>query len=583
MRWKAAGLRATLLIFFAAGLGVGCHRQAAMVDGGWWMVDGGEALGRQQPSRPEPAANRVATLRVEPREIAREIEVTGTIQPSLTAEIAPKVMGKVAAVSVREGDRVRAGQVLVRLEAGDLAAQVRQAEAAVAASLAALAQAQTGAAIQRTQSSTRVEQAKAALRQARDQYSLMKEGSRRQQKLQADEAVRQAEAGRAQAGEGVKQARAVLAATQAQLSLVREGSRRQQKLQADAAVRQAEATFQTAEATYRRFQALLDEGAVSRLRLDEVALQLEVARSQYGTAREQASLVHEGARTQELQQAEEGVRQAEAGLRQAEQKQQEADAAARSAAAQRDLTYEGPRSQELRQAQEQVRQAEQALRMAQAAVGENRIKSENTRMLRAQLDQAEANRVAARVQLSYATLTAPFSGLVTVRSVDPGALAKPGVPLLTLVDPSGFRLEAIVPESARESVRLGASGPVTVGVQGRAVTGRIARIVPGADPSSRTFLIKIQLPQEERWTPGMFGRARLTVGKTTGLRVPESALWRQGSLAGVFVVEDGIARKRIVTIGRVADHYVEILSGLRGGERIVADHVEGVQDGGAVR
>ena len=204
-------------------------------------------------------------------------------------------------------------------------------------------------------------------------------------------------------------------------------------------------------------------------------------------------------------------------------------------------------------------------------------------MLRAQQEQAEGNRAAARVQLSYATLTAPFSGLVTLRSVDPGALAKPGVPLLTLVDPSGFRLEAIVPESARASLRPGAFVPVTAGVLGRAVTGRIAQIVPGTDPSSRTFLIKIHLPQEESLTPGMFGRARLTIGKTTGLRVPERALWRQESLVSVFVVEDSIARRRIVTAGRVADHQVEILSGLRGGERIVADPVEGVQDGGVVR
>jgi HlyD family secretion protein len=583
MRWKAIGLGAALLICFAVGRAIGRRGPATMVDDRWSTVDGDRTFRGQQPSRSEPAANRVATLCVEPREIAREIEVTGTIRPALTAEIAPKVMSKVAAVYVREGDRVRAGHVLVRLEAGDLAAQARQAEAAVVASQAALAQAETGAVIQRTQSSTRVEQAQAALRQAQEQYSLLTEGSRRQQKLQADEAVDQAEAGRAQAGEGVTQARAVLAAAQAQLSLVKEGSRGQQKLQADASVRQAEATFKTAQATYNRFKALLDEGAVSRLRLDEVALQLEVARSQYDTTREQASLVYEGARTQELQQAEAGVRQAEAGLRQAQQKQREAEAAARSAAAQRDLTYEGPRSQEVRQAQEQVRQAEQALRMARASVGENRIKAENTRMLRAQKAQAEANLAAARVQLSYATITAPFSGVVVLRSVDPGALARPGGPLLTLVDPSGFRLEAVVPESEREHLRPGALVPVTIGASDRTVTGRIAQIVPGADPASRTFVVKIHLPQHEALTTGMFGRARLTVGRTKSLLVPQSALWRQESLVGVFVVEDGVARRQLVTVGRVEQTQAEILSGLRGGERIVADHVEGVQEGGVVR
>jgi HlyD family secretion protein len=481
----------------------------------------------------------------------RTIELTGTVRPSLTADVAPKVMGKVAAVEVKEGDRVTAGQVLARLESADLAAQVQQSGAAVAAARAALAQAQTGLGIQRTQSSTRVEQARAALRQAQEQWSLVKEGSRRQQKAQADEFVRQA--------------RATLASAQAQLSLVNEGARRQQKLQADAALREAEASLKTARVTHDRFKSLVDQGAISQQQYDEVALRLEVARSQYETAKQQVSLVYEGARTQEVLQAEEGVGQAEAAVR--------------SAAAQRDLTYEGSRSQEVAQSEAQVRQAEQALRMARAATSETQVKADNVRMLRAQVAQAEANLSAARVQLSYATLLAPFSGVITGRHVDPGAMATPGMPLITLVDPSSFRIEALVPESQIQSAHLGDRPQVTIDALGQSLQGRVTQIVPSADPASRTFVVKISLPNVPGLSSGLFGRVKIAAGTTQGMYLPEAALSRRESLTGVFVVSNGTFHERLVTVGKVDGGKAEILSGLQSGERVVARDLDRLRDG----
>jgi multidrug resistance efflux pump len=377
----------------------------------------------------------------------------------------------------------------------------------------------------------------------------------------------------------VRQAEASLVAAQAQLSLVREGARRQQKLQADAALRQAEAQMKTAEATYNRFKMLVDEGAVSRLRFDEVSLQLDVARAQHETARQQALLVHEGARSQELLQAEEAVRQAEAGVRQARQKEREAEAAVGAVAAQRDLTYEGARSQEVRQAEAQVRQAEEALRLAQAATGETQIKAENVRMLHAQVAQADAHLAAARVQLSYATLFAPFSGVVSRRHVDPGAMASPGVPLLTLVDPSGFRLEAVVPESRVKGLRLEDTAPVTIDALGRTLAARVSQIVPAADPASRTFVVKLRLPKDARLASGLFGRATLSTGERTGLFIPEAAVWRRESLTGVLVVEEGIAHKRLVSLGKGDGARVEVLSGVRADEVIVARDVGRIRDG----
>jgi len=524
----------------------------------------------------------VTTLIVQPKATQATIDVTGTVKASLTADVAPKIMSKVAAVHVKEGDRVRKGQTLVRLESADLVSQVRQAEAAVSAAEAALSQAQTGAKIQFTQSSTRVEQARSAVAQAEAQLSLVKEGARKQQKTQADEGVRQVEAAEQQAAQGVKQAEAGVVAAKEQLSLVREGARQQQKRQADAAVQQAEAGLKTAQATYNRFRPLAAEGVITQQRFDEISLQLEIAKGQYEAAKQQASLVYEGGRTQEVRQAEEGVRQAEAGVKIAQERHSQAEAAVRSSEAQRDLTYEGSRAQEIRQAEEQVRQARENLRMATAGIAENTIKVENVKMLRSQVSQAQAALSAARVVLGYANISAPFSGVITRRRVDPGTMASPGVPVMSLVDDSGFRLEAIVPESRILRVQLGDAAEVTIDALSRNLTGQVAQVVPSADPASRTFIVKISLPKSARLTAGMFGRASIVAGESKGLHVPENAVWREGSLTGVYVIERDIAHKRLVTLGKSRDGSVEALAGLQAGEEIVIDGIRRVRDGVAV-
>lgn len=536
---------------------------------------------------------------------------TGTVASSLTADVSAKIMGRVIAVYVREGDKVRAGQVLVQLDNSDLFAQVRQAEAAVEAARAALSQAIIALDIQRTQSQTRIEQARAELNQAVEQLSIVKEGARRQEKAQADEGVRQAQAAYErtkeavkmaevelqQAREGVKQAEASLEAARQQLELMREGYRKQQIAQAEAAFKQAEANLKVAQATYERFKPLAEQGVITKQRFDEIVLQLESAKAQYEAAKAQLSMMREGFRSQEIRQAEENVRQAEAALRIAKERVRmaeaaynerlaalkQAEAALKAAEQQRDLVYEGARKQEIRQAEERVKQAREGLKMALAAAKEVEIKAEHVRMLQAQLRQAEANLNAARVQLSYATIVAPFSGVVVKRHVDPGDMASPGIPLLTIVDPSSFRLEVTVPETAVKFVRIGETVPVTVDALGQTINGRVYEIVPNADPVSRTFVVKIRLPQLKGLMAGMFGRAEFRTGEIKGIFVPESAIWREGSLEGVFVVEGERAIKRIVTTGKKLNNLVEILSGLNEGELVVVKFDDRLRDGMKVR
>ena len=198
---------------------------------------------------------------------------------------------------------------------------------------------------------------------------------------------------------------------------------------------------------------------------------------------------------------------------------------------------------------------------------------------KAQRDVAAAGRVQAEAAVSEANaavgftrIRAPFDGLVVARLADAGALAAPGVPLLTIEDPTRFRLEVMVDESQIGAVRLGETVPVVIDSLGNGtITGKVVQIVPMADPASRTFTVKIDLPANPQIRSGLFGRARFARGERESILVPQNALLHRGQLDGVYVVgKDKIASLRYVTLGKLSANQIEILSGLENGERIVA-------------
>ena len=186
--------------------------------------------------------------------------------------------------------------------------------------------------------------------------------------------------------------------------------------------------------------------------------------------------------------------------------------------------------------------------------------------------QAEAAVAEASTAVGFTKIRAPFDGLIIARLADPGAMAAPGVPLLTLEDPSRFRLETAVDESQIGAVRLGASIPVVIDSLGnQAISGKVVQIVPAADPASRTFTVKIDLPANPQIRSGLFGRARFPRGERESIVVPQTALLHRGQLDAVYVVgKDEIASLRYVTLGKPSANDIEVLSGLESGERVVA-------------
>ena len=193
-------------------------------------------------------------------------------------------------------------------------------------------------------------------------------------------------------------------------------------------------------------------------------------------------------------------------------------------------------------------------------------------LARASEAQAAAALTQARTSLANTQVRAPFAGVVTEKKADAGTFASPGMPLFTLEDTRSYRLEAMVDESDMRLVRVGGAVPVLLdSLQSAEFRGKVAQIVPAADPASRSFLVKIELPGNARFRSGLFGRALFPRGARAALLIPRMSIVERGQLRGVFVIDaNQIAQLRYVTLGKAFGEQVEVLSGLQQGEKLVA-------------
>jgi RND family efflux transporter MFP subunit len=198
------------------------------------------------------------------------------------------------------------------------------------------------------------------------------------------------------------------------------------------------------------------------------------------------------------------------------------------------------------------------------------------------LRTADAALVEARTMLQYTEITAPFDGVVTRKIIEVGDLATPGKPLLEMENSSLLRFECQIPEALIDRVQMGAELPVAVDAAGVTLTGKVSEIAPSASAGSRTFLVKLDLPPAEKLRAGQFGRVSVPVRERPAVLVAEGAVVRRGQIESVFVIEEGVARLRLVKTGRRHNGQVEIISGLSGGEKVASTDAHLLNDGVAV-
>jgi multidrug efflux pump subunit AcrA (membrane-fusion protein) len=217
----------------------------------------------------------------------------------------------------------------------------------------------------------------------------------------------------------------------------------------------------------------------------------------------------------------------------------------------------------------------------QAALANERAMEAQKQQVAARQQQARSQQVSAQTYLSYARVLSPVDGIVTAKSVDAGTVVMPGTPLLTVEDTARYRLEASLPEEYLAYATAGTAVSVMTGHG--PFDGRVAEVVPAADATSHTFLVKIDLPQACDCRSGEYGQASFSIGETKSLAVPSSALVEHGELQGIFVLAaDGRVEYRLVKTGKTFGNRVEILSGLAAGEKVAIAPIDRLRDGARV-
>ena len=235
-------------------------------------------------------------------------------------------------------------------------------------------------------------------------------------------------------------------------------------------------------------------------------------------------------------------------------------------------------SQEFDTVKAKLESAEANLNAARENV--TRLKSQKEAM--GQSFARERSRVKeAEVLKSHARVTAPFAGTIVKKYVDAGGFAVTGAPLLEIENPEGFRLEVDVRETEfANQVQLGRKVAVQVDALGdELIRGTVVEAAPSADSVSRTFRVKIALPDNPGIKSGMYGKALCPREERQAILIPETALIKRGQLEQVFSVDDDrTVHLRLIKTGKVFGKRFEVLSGLRGGETIVINPPPGLTD-----
>jgi membrane fusion protein (multidrug efflux system) len=192
------------------------------------------------------------------------------------------------------------------------------------------------------------------------------------------------------------------------------------------------------------------------------------------------------------------------------------------------------------------------------------------KVARAKFDQATEAVKQADVMTSYAKIYAPYDGRITDKIQDQGDMAQPGKPILKMYNPQRLRLEANVPESLKPYIKTGDTLKVHVDALNCETDGLVEEIVPSAEAPSRTFIAKVSVPCQLGLYEGMFGRVIIPVGTRKAILVPRSAVYNVGQVEMVKALGAGSAvEKRAVTTGKSYGDEIEILSGIKPGERVL--------------
>lgn len=223
----------------------------------------------------------------------------------------------------------------------------------------------------------------------------------------------------------------------------------------------------------------------------------------------------------------------------------------------------------LSQAQAQLNQAAADYKRYQFLLKEGAASPQEFGAVEARYKSAQAVVSEAATLKGYTVVKATAAGVVAERRVAVGDLAQPGQTLASLYDPERLQVEGEVNDSYRDQVKVGEAAQVSVPAVKFEAQMTIAEIFPISAPGSRTFKVRTGRLQNPALVPGMFARLMLPLGHSRGILIPQAAVATVGQLTMVQVAADQTAQLRQVKLGRQVGEQVEVLAGLKAGDRVV--------------
>jgi len=219
---------------------------------------------------------------------------------------------------------------------------------------------------------------------------------------------------------------------------------------------------------------------------------------------------------------------------------------------------------------------------AQNMLNKNLIAEENYEMTRLQYESSKAAHDAARLQLEYTNVRAPFNGVVTVRNIELGQRVNVNQSLFVIADFNPLRAKIYVPEKNIGQIYEGQKAKITIEAKpGVIFSGVVKMISPVVDPSSGTSKVTIEIEDNKgNLKPGMFASVFITTETHhDALIIPKKALILESDLDQVYIYQDGSARKVNLQVGFTAGVDLEVLSGLEEGDLVVTAGQDGLREG----
>lgn len=519
--------------------------------GGFWM------RGRLGRSAAEPT---VQTVAVQRGTVGKTVTADGTIRPLTTVDVKSYAGGTVDVLAVEVGDKVKAGDLIAKIDPTDSQTAYDQAMADLTVAQARLSQA-------RDQSAVQPELSRASIAQAEINHtSALKDLDRLQNVTQAQ--------ARVQAKATLDKAQASLESAQKDLERLQQVTQPQARVQTATSLDRAKADLNVAEKELERSKGLKDEGLIPQSELETVESRYEAAKAAFTVAQQQSDTLATS-QAAELRSAQTRVEQAEADLR---------------SATERWRTLDEDQAAELQVAQGRVAQAKAGLDSARAQAVQQKVRQADVASAKASVDRAQAEVQNTKIMLGYTTVTAPRDGVILQKLVEQGTIISSagrasvtgGTTLVQLGDVSRMFVDVQVDESDVADVAAGQPAKITVdALPDDVFAGAVRRVDPQAvtQQNIATVLVTVEITDRDaRLLPGMTATCEFTVKQVENtLYVPSRAVQSLGDGYALRVREGEQTVQVPVEVGLVGDENTEILEGVREGTEVV---LSGLMAGG---